>query len=112
MSKRKRYEEELNFRLQFSEMFGKINDRMNSCFYNNESDQVRMKLCELSEAWNDMIRGFLIEAEVEEGIVRSYHPLEKMPESMENYQKMVEKVLKDLEGRLIREMQMYYEPKH
>ena len=100
--KEKRYKEELAFRMSFHDVFDKIEERFSCCEYDykEEAEEIIAKISELSKAWSNLIVKYLTDFEIEQGIIKPYHPVSRYPEAFENYKNKMEDRLKKLEEKM------------
>lgn len=66
------------------------------------------KFKDFQDAWTEVIKFYLIQWEVEQGIISIYHPLDKLPKSLENMQKKYDKKIKDLEDEIKKMKEVAY----
>ena len=101
--KQLKYEEALSFRLKFSESLMEIEDHFRNPYIKQTIAQPMLDaISDLVEAWSNVIKDYLIECDVEEGIVGNYHPAIRLPETMRNHQEKLNKRLEEMEAEIKR----------
>lgn len=83
--KQKRFEEAYDFRMGCYDTLHKIEDYFSDCNQPIDLKQKALdKLQEFQTAWSDVMLYYKTEWEVEEGIHQAYHPISKLPKTLEN----------------------------